>query len=302
VRYTQLLGRRGILVAAIVTFAAGTAAASRWTPWSPLNSCLFCGSSESKAAPDAQRAASSAAVHSTIARDSSSAHTHVLADAPDRLLPLAAGSAGSSARAGSDADDRAGSDEARHDWEPWVTRESAGANNPDSSLMARGFSQLASSTITGGGSVVHRPSSAPSSAQGNNSDPGDQGEDNPPAHDPPENHTSPTPNPTTPTPNHPPTLGPAPLPPAGGGSTPTTAPGPTAAPNPTDPFHSHDTPPPSAFVPPAPHGPLGPNDPAPGGLLPTGSAPEVAPEPGSMLLLATGLAVAFGELRRRRVL
>jgi hypothetical protein len=193
-------------------------------------------------------------------------------------------------------------DEARRDWEPWGTRAAAQTSSNESSLMASAFSRLSYSAISGGGSAVHLPPPSPAPTQSDRSAPGNQvvTPTNPPSQDPPQNNAPP--KPTPPSPNQaPPTLGPAPLPPDPGGSTPQPSPGPTAAPNPTDPFHSHDTPPPSAFVPPAPHGPLGPNDP-PGGLLPTGGTPAHSPEPGSMLLLATGLVVAFGELRRRRVL
>jgi len=88
------------------------------------------------------------------------------------------------------------------------------------------------------------------------------------------------------------------LPPAGGGSTvPTIATGP----NPTAPFNEQNAPAPAPFVPTPPAGPLSANEQA-NILLPSEGTPSATPEPASMMLLATGLVVAFGELRRRRVM
>jgi hypothetical protein len=75
---------------------------------------------------------------------------------------------------------------------------------------------------------------------------------------------------------------------------------------PTDPFHEHQTPPPDPF-----HGPgFDPGAPAGGpgsigggaGKGLGGGRVSAAPEPGSLLLLSTGLLGILGTLRKRRLI
>ena len=281
VSYRRQLVRYLVLVLVLVALAAGTTTATRWMPWSPLDSCLFCGGSNAATPTAPRELAAVAATTGPLAGRLGHSVNHAEVDLAPSALPTEM-SALTTERTSSQT-------ERSNDWQPWghaTNQRSDGGNN--ASLLS-GLSRLSSSTISGGGSAV-RPSvetthvtvasehaDAPSLAA--------------PA------AAAPTPRGSATT-----TIAAA-LPPGPGGFSPST---PTSAaaltPNPTGTFHEQDNPPPTPFVPPPPVGALNAND--PGGSLPVhgSSTPSPTPEPASVLLLATGVAAVFGELRRRRVM
>jgi hypothetical protein len=297
VSYSQKLGPRGILVGVIVGLAAATAGAARWTPWSPLNSCLFCGSAPRDIASAAMSHGSGPRGDAAIAAHGSATAAHHAAADDDGPLPAIGRAPFSGLR-----DSAAAGDDSRRDWQPWGTAESVRVNVGESSVVLGGLSRLSASSIAGGGSTVRVSPAATAHANA--------AVDNAPAVDPPAANP-PSPAPPAPRPSGPPSTAPVTtpvavvptLPPGPGGFTPNIpAPADPAppSPDPTDTFHHQDDPAPAPFVPPAPTGPLGPNDPA--ATVSTAAVPAATPEPASLMLVATGLVAVVGELRRRRVI
>lgn len=288
--YRSQLGRYVVIVLALVALAAGTTTATRWMPWSPLNTCLFCGTASVSPVTAPEERVRVAATTATLGDRLG----HSVTQADVALVPSTIGPASPSGRD----DDRSASrgDGSGDQWQPWGNTVTTRNGGGDSAAAFHGLSRLMSTSISGGGSSV-RPSVPVATPHASAL------EDKPfPAADP-----APTPAPpATPTPGGPTTtvvppaagLPAAGLPPAGGGST---APVIAAGPNPTAPFNEQHAPAPTAFVPTPPAGPLSANEQT-SLLLPSEGTPSATPEPASMMLLATGLVVALGELRRRRVM
>jgi hypothetical protein len=296
VRYRYTVARLGILALVIVGLAAASAAATRWTPWSPLNSCLFCGTSDATGAAAVARAGRDAAGTSG-ARATPGKRSTVRSIADPSAQPIAAAPLN-----GVRQDTASVADGSRHEWQPWATGSAfRGPGGAEGSNALGGLSRLMSMSISGGGSSVNTSASTTSSANGSGVavklEPAPSAaaarpapEPAPSASAPPSGSNSrtdaavqaPTPMPTA-----------AQLPPGSGAFTP-----PTGGPHATASFNEQNTPPPPPFMPTPPGGALDSNDPS--GTLATGGSPSPTPEPGSILLLGTGVVGVLAELRRRR--
>jgi PEP-CTERM motif len=287
-----------VLLAVIVTLAAATTTATRWT-WTPLSSCLFCGApSGDLAAPSIQSrgAAPSATLTGRL--------RHSVALEPLDVAPMPVGASASDAHGRSDK----GESESRsdRDWQPWGTSSAfRSAGGDGSSAALGGLSRLVAMSISGGGYAVRATAATTSTAATVASAavvpaPAVSNPPTPPAAPSPTPPTAHDPAPPSSTSAVVPTL--APIPAAPGAFTlpvPPAASAHVTVPAPLDSFHEHNTPPPTPFVPAAPAGTLSSNDPP--GITVSDAAPSATPEPASMLLLATGLIAVAGELRRRGV-
>jgi hypothetical protein len=298
VHHRYRLGRSGILVLVIVALTAASAAAARWAPWSPLNSCLFCGTPDTPAELRTARAERDAAIISGVRAAGAPRAAGAIAGRPQAEIaaPLT-GVQQQAAPAPAAAD-------SRHEWQPWGTGSAFRRDSAASTSGLGGLSRLMSPSNSGGGSTVNTSTAAqepaPVSGEAEKLQATPQLPSPSPASAPPSEPGPPAP----PASNSKPAL----VPPAPGGYTPPTRPTvdlspppltPPASP-PTEPFHEHETPPPPPFVPLQPTGPLDTNGPT--ATLPTGGTPSPNPEPGSILLLGTGVIALLGALRRRRML
>jgi hypothetical protein len=256
-------------VLALATAAAATAAIHRGI-WTPPTACLMCEARSSDAASLANGVASGRTGAGANAHAGNSAGTYV----PDSLIaagPAADAMTGSSSRAAS----------VPKGWQPWGAGSgsfrvaSSSEAGPSPSLGGLWKLMSLSRPGHGGGSgAAVRSSNAPKAQK-------------PPA-------ASRTPKPGS----H--SSGPAGSVTAGSG---TLAAAPVSAA--TDPFHEQETPSPAPFSPPSGNG-GGSFDPGrPGGIgLGAGGSARVSatPEPGSVLLLGSGLLGILGVMRKRRLL
>jgi hypothetical protein len=267
---------RAVLTLAVLAVASAAAATIRWQPWTPTTACLLCGAPSSGDAAAGGSAKTDGPVGSGLA--GSYARSSAGAYVPNSLIAgqLGTGTASSSSSS------RSGT--ASRGWQPWGTGSeasrgsSSGASGPSTSLG--GLWRLMSLSRPGhsGGAPVATAKNVVVRA----------------THAPPAPRPAKTPTPTTH--SGPPSSSSTPAVGTVAAVDPVT---PTSGAPSTDPFHEHEAPPPDPFKGPGGFDPGAPG----GGRGPSGGGKVSAtPEPGSILLIGTGLLGIFGVLRQRRAL
>jgi translation initiation factor IF-2 len=292
---------RIVFTVGALAVASAAAATIPWQTWKPVTACLLCGvqdSGEAVVATPPDASGSSRGDAGLYARNSAESYT------PGALPGLSSDT--QSPGAGSSASRLAASPKG---WQPWgnasgTTRFAAsGASGHGHSAPTGGLWQLMSlhphhgaGTAAGSGQASVHVSAPPVSRPVKTPAPG-------------ANHSTP------------PSSSSSPAPSSGGGSAGSGSGGDSSAvpsvPSvgsgmggipPTDTFHEHQTPPPDpfrgpgGFDPGAPAGGPGSIGGSGGGKGLGGGRVSAAPEPGSMLLLGTGMLGLFGMLRKRRLI
>jgi hypothetical protein len=262
-------------VLAVATTAAATAAI-RWEVWTPPSACLMCEARNSDANASLANAGNLGGAGNGLGSYARNSAGTFVPGPLSAAGPAAGAMTGSSSRAGS----------VPKGWQPWGNGSGAfrmsSSNGGGASAPLGGLWKLMSLSRPGhGGGGVKSSDVAPKAPK------------------PPKASRPSTPKPGAPRSGA--------APPASAGFTagsPTLA-APVAVANgaaATDPFQEHLTPTPDPFVPPS--GSAGGFDPGrPGGIGPgTGGKVSATPEPGSILLLGSGLLGIFGVIRKRRLI